>query len=115
MIVDLPVSHDGIYNVEKVVIHGGDAADVRKVKSQPSSPAVNKRSASLVVSFLTGPLPSLGASLYKVSFSGKEMTNEENDTINSRSRYLATEPLQRKDESKDVEASNGLFSVVFDG
>jgi hypothetical protein len=110
-VIDLPVSSDGIYHVAK--IGDGDGV-IKNITSHPASQGVSDQSAAQVVSFLAGPLPSSGASVYKVAFVGNITSIDglvrcPDESIVTQREILGIE------HSKDVEASNGLFSVVFDG
>ena len=104
-VVHLPVSMEGMYQVLKV---GDETGGTKNISSHSYGPGVNSQSANQVVSFTAGPLPALGASIYKVAFAG---------TAKRIDSYLAASKgaLVGADDSKDVEASNEFFSVVFDG
>ena len=78
---------------------------MKTMKAHTPSPRVGNRSAAFVVSFSTGPLPGLGACMFKVSLV-KNPRDNSTDRDHIRNRMIGTE---------DVEASNGLFTVVFDG
>jgi hypothetical protein len=110
-VIHLPVSMVGMYNVGKI---GGDDGLVKNAKSYPSSQGVSDQRASQVISFLAGPLPSLGASVYKVAFVGN-ITDIDGLVRGPDESIVTQREILGIEHSKDVEASNGLFSVVFDG
>jgi hypothetical protein len=115
-VIHLPVSKNGIYQVTKI---GSQCDEAVLVLSHPSSSTSISGGAKYVVNFATGHLPPLGASVFQISMT-------KNSTASVKSSALKTETLLTQEEyrhrantadvtSKDVEASNEFFSVVFDG
>jgi hypothetical protein len=110
-VIHLPVSTKGLYSIRKV---GDDDDDVTIVSAHSSSKAISNQSAGQVVSFLAGPLPALGASVYKVVLVGNTTSRPNPVSVATRTT-ATTRALAEVEGGKDIEASNGLFSVVFDG
>jgi hypothetical protein len=113
-LVHLPVSTDGTYRVSKV---GSSADEAKLVSASLSSLSSAKGSARYVALFDTGPLPPLGASIFQITLSGNTTTSKQLDHMNT--SLMQKTDHRRVDEfgtrSEDVEASNGMFSVLFDG
>ena len=112
--VHLPVSSDGTYHIAKV---GGSATEATVVPSSLSSTGGAENGATYVVHFDTGPLPPLGANVYNVTLEGNAMASmtvgHTDRVFIQKSDHRRVDDLVPKD--KDVMASNGIFSVLFDG
>jgi hypothetical protein len=114
-IVQLPVSTDAVYRVSKV---GSPDGESNIVSSHPvASGRAHGRASSYVLAFDTATLPALGASIFHISLS------ERPDDANELTKAFASSTVKsdhRRTEiedgsSTDVKASNGIFSVLFDG
>jgi hypothetical protein len=114
-IVQLPVSTDAVYRVSKV---GSPDGESNIVQSHPAAAGrANGRASSYVLAFDTATLPALGASIFHISLSERsddatELTKTfASSTVKSYHRRTEIEHVS----PTDVEASNGIFSVLFDG
>jgi hypothetical protein len=115
-VVHLPVSTDGTYRVSKV---GSSADEAKLVLASLSSLSSAKGSARYVAHFDTGPLPPLGASIFQITLAGNTTTSKKLEHMDMSTSLMQKTDHRRVDEfgtrSEDVEASNGMFSVLFDG
>lgn len=116
-VVHLPVSSDGTYRITKV----GSSAEETKVASLPVLSTIStEKGAEYVVHFDTGPLPPLGANVYNITLDGNGLPSLSLENVDMNHRpFVERLDHRRVDEfvsnSEDVEASNGIFSVLFDG
>jgi hypothetical protein len=109
-VVLLPVSSDGLYRVRKV----GDNS-TKMLPSIPASKQSTKESAPYVLPFNTGDLPPIGANIFQIRFMDGESKNSMSDAaapsvVDHLSLTMRTDP-----DTGDVEYSNGLINVRFDG
>eukprot|EP00980_Cylindrotheca_fusiformis_P014279 scaffold3791_cov137-Cylindrotheca_fusiformis.AAC.6 len=117
-VVFLPISHAGSYTVGKLEDSTNGTATV--VASMPSPHHITVGAAKYVLPIYTGVLPALGASVFKVDFLGD---SGRVGSFRGRDKFmppasidadLARMTLHYSDNG-DVEASNGLIQVLFDG
>eukprot|EP00980_Cylindrotheca_fusiformis_P014284 scaffold3791_cov137-Cylindrotheca_fusiformis.AAC.11 len=117
-VVFLPISHDGSYTVGRLEDSTNGTATI--VASMPSPQSTTAGAAKYVLPICTGALPALGASVFKVDFLGDA------DRVSSfRGRDKSMPPASidadlarmtlHYSDNGDVEASNGLIQVLFDG
>ena len=117
-VVHLPVSSDGTYRISKV---SGSVAEAKVVQSYLSSTGTGgaENGAKYVVHFNTGPLPPLGANVYNVTLAGTALASTTAEHADTKRMFIQKSVHRRVDDlvpkDKDVEASNGIFSVLFDG
>ena len=121
-VIRLPVSSNGTYRVTRFRASGDDAHLLQAIPSLTSGTSCC--AAKYVLPFQTGLLPPVGASVFRISKQEEEQGREQ---VASPQRSSATweEPVEyRRLESArthdrelkaDVEVSNGLLTVVFDG
>lgn len=114
-IVQLPVSTGAVYRVSKV---GSPDGESNAVSSHPAAAGrANVKASSYVLAFDTATLPALGASIFHISLSERSDDETEltktfaSSTVKSDHRRMEIE----HGSPTDVEASNGIFSVLFDG
>ena len=107
-IVRLPVSVDGSFHVSKV---GGNSLQTHYLRSSPNHFAgTDSTSASFVLLFDTGPLPPVGAAVFRVTQAHEKETIPSSEISTSRRlKYIDT-----KDGPSEVVASNGIVTVHFD-
>jgi hypothetical protein len=118
-VVFLPVSSIGSYSVWNVGSPNGTAS---LVSSIPSLKSTTAEAAKYVLPLDTGALPALGASVFRVGFLGDsdylgKRSSTETDVLVPAApvdeRSLRTS--MRYNKNGDVEFSNGLIQVLFDG
>ena len=107
IVIHLPVSSSGSYQLWKV---GSPKGDIKTINAVIALSNVAKDSSQYIVSFDTGPLPPLGASVFKVRFiGGSESTGTLTSPVVLDHRLLGV-----SNNEEDVILSNGLIRAVFD-
>eukprot|EP00980_Cylindrotheca_fusiformis_P014282 scaffold3791_cov137-Cylindrotheca_fusiformis.AAC.9 len=117
-VVFLPISHDGSYTVGKLEDSTNGTATV--VASMPSPQSTTAGAAKYVLPICTGALPALGASVFKVDFLGDA---DRVSSFRGRDKFMPPASIDADSarmtlhysDNGDVEASNGLIQVLFDG
>ena len=110
--VNLPVSSDGTYNVSRLDTIGS----MRTIRPSPSFHTSLEGASKFILSFDTGPLPAVGAAVFKISWSQEILEKHPAPAsfpvpIGTTSRRLIGSSASKGGE---VEVSNGLLSVRFD-
>jgi hypothetical protein len=100
----LPVSSASSYHVWKV---GSPDTDSKTVQSIISPMAISNESSQYVLPLDTGELPPIGASIFRI----KKTSNK----ISSPTNHDDLKMRMTRNKDGDVEYSNGLIRVVFDG
>lgn len=102
----MPVSSIGSYQVQKV-----GSSEVKIVSSIPAPKKTAKASAKYVLPLNTGVLPPVGASVFQVRLVTMPYTLPATDVVTDHRSLV----MEMKTSNGDVEYSNGLIKVVFDG
>lgn len=119
--IHVPVSSSGSYYIWKIGSANGTAS---VVSSLPSLKSTTSEAAQYVLPLDTGALPALGASVFQLRFVGddsnysKNVRSSRDDVITSTTASVDQRSLRssmRSRENGDVEISNGLIQLVFDG
>lgn len=105
--VNLPVSSDGTYNISRFDATG----NIQTIRPSPSLPTSLEGASKFIVSFDTGPLPAVGAAVFKISWSQEILEKYPEPAFGRTSRRLVGSSTSKGGE---VEVSNGLLSVRFD-
>lgn len=119
-VVFLPVSSSGSYRVWKV---GSPNETSSVVSSIPSLKSTTVEAAKYVLPLDTGALPALGASVFRVGFLGGVSDYLGKHSFTGTDVLVQAAPVDerslrtsmRYNKNGDVEFSNGLIQVLFDG
>ena len=121
-VIRLPVSSNGTYLVTRLWASGDDARLLPAIPSLASGTSCC--AAKYILPFQTGLLPPVGASVFRISKQEEEQGREKvaspqpsSATWGKPVEYRRLESARTHDgELKaDVEVSNGLLTVIFDG
>jgi hypothetical protein len=111
-VVNLPVSSDRTYIISRL----DTAGSIQTIRPSLSLSTILKGGSKFILSFDTGPLPAVGAAVFKIIWSQKILEKYPEPAsfplpIGTTSRRLVGSGTSKGGE---VEVSNGLLSVRFD-
>lgn len=121
-VIRLPVSSNGTYLVTRFRASGDDARLLPAISSWASG--ASYCAAKYVLPFQTGLLPPVGASVFRISKQVEDQARQKaaipqrsSATWEEAVEYRHLESAQTHDGAlkADVEVSNGLLTVIFDG
>jgi hypothetical protein len=105
-VIRLPVSSDGVFEVKKLGVQAVESS-VHIATNAPFAGTGVPSSAKYVLTFNTGPLPPVGATVFKV-----QMKSSNAEVEQKRRRLLSR--VQIKESLTTIAASTELLAVEFD-
>lgn len=112
IVVNLPITSDGTYNISRLDTPGS----IQTVRPSPSLPTSLEGASKFILSFDTGPLPAIGAAVFKISWSQEILEQYPQPVAFPVPSGMTSRTFvgSSTSEGGEVEVFNGLLSVRFD-